>query len=745
MTGDNRQFFEKLLSTFNIEANEHIHTVVANLMELEKKPDLAKEKDALETICREVHSLKGASRAVNRTDIEKFCQEIEHCFASIKKQQTPIASAFDTLYHAFDLLKIMVNSPQGAADELTLSVVQSLYRIQGVSSVADIQPIAPKCKPVVDSSIKSVAPTIEPLVQENTVRVSTARLDALLLQAEEMLAIKSILTQRSFDLTELSQLVEQYNKQWGGYGRKNTTSKPVNQRLMEEWLGAHHAFMNALKTRCNQLSLAFEQDQRSVSPMVDSLLDSVKKTVMLPFETILRFFPKMARDISTAQGKRVELIVQGGEVEMDKRILEEIKEPLIHIVRNCVDHGIETVQVREKLKKPLPATIQIVISQLISDKVEITLSDDGAGIDVEKVKNSAVQLGFLSIEDAAQFTEKDALALILESGFSTQPTITEISGRGLGLAIVREKVERLNGQLTLQTEPGKGARFRIVLPLTLSAFLGIIVRASGKFFVIPVVNTDRVLRVDKQALKKIENAETITLEQEIIPILRLSETLAIPAETSQTNLLGKIPVVVISVRKRRIGLVVDEVVDAQEVFVRRLGKQLTRARAIVGATVLASGKVALILNVEDLIKRAVELTPRPIKSIDQSEDGKKLKQQAILVVEDSITSRMLLKNILEANGYRVWTATDGVEALKTLENETIDCVITDIEMPRMNGFELIAKIRDNPRLAELPTILVTSLETREDRRRGMDAGANVYLLKSRFEQDNLLEIVRRLL
>jgi two-component system chemotaxis sensor kinase CheA len=470
----------------------------------------------------------------------------------------------------------------------------------------------------------------------------------------------------------------------------------------------------------------------------------MKKACMLPFAPFLEIFPKLVRDISREQGKEVEWVSKGGEVAVDRRILQEIKDPLIHLVRNCLDHGIEKPEERKGKQKPPRGTVTLTVTQRDDNRVEILVSDDGAGVDAAKVRGAVVKLGLASPEEAAALDEPRLLSFLFQSGVSTSPLITDISGRGLGLAIVREKVEKLDGTVSVEARPDRGATFRIVLPLTLTTSRGILVRVQEYSFVLPTAHVERVVAVRKEEIKTVENRETIELAGQAVSLVRLESVLELPPRPAATDAAAPVPAVVLHAAGKRIAFLVDEISAEQEVLVKSLGPQLLHVRNVAGATVLGTGKVVLILNVPDLMQSAVRATAVPAKAGAVAGETTAARK-SILVAEDSITARTLLKGILESAGYNVKTAVDGLDALTTLRAEAFDAVVSDVDMPRMNGFDLTAKIRTDKKLSELPVVLVTALESRADRERGMDVGANAYLVKSSFDQSNLLEVVRRLI
>lgn len=592
-----------------------------------------------------------------------------------------------------------------------------------------------------------------------TVRISTAKLDALLLQAEEMLSVKLSLGQHLSDLRVVMNDIAHWKKEWSKFSGDTRTyqhSQKEGTQLNEqkltkrkydkliEFLDYNHEHVRTFESKLTELTRSSEHDHRFFSGLIQNLLENMKLLLMLPFTSLLQIIPKIIRDLSRDQGKETELEILGSEIEIDKRILEEMKDPLIHIIRNCIDHGIEKPDERKRLGKPSSGKVTVAISRVNSSKVEILVSDDGAGIDTTKLRDAAAHRGILSKDEAEKLSENQALSLVFMSDFSTSSIITDISGRGLGLSIVKEKVEKLGGMVSLDTRLSEGTSFRVVLPLTLASFRGIQVEVGDQIFVVPTMNVDSVLRLKKEEVKTVENLETIPLNGRAVSLVHLNDLLGLPPKVQPGKNSDYLNVMVLGADEKRVAFVIDSVLDELEVLVKGLGKQLTRVPNIAGATVLGSGQVVPILNVTDLMKSAVSVVTTPVKAAEAAEVGKEARN-SILIVEDSITSRTLLRNILESAGYRVKTTVDGADGFATLKTEDFDLVVADIQMPRMDGFELTEKIRADKKLADLPVVLVTGLETREDKERGIDAGANAYIVKSTFDKSNLLEVIERLI
>jgi len=599
----------------------------------------------------------------------------------------------------------------------------------------------------------------------DTVRIATTKLDSLLRQAEEMVAVKLVEGQRVVELREVVAGLEQWKKEWGKVmpaagalrqsgaemaltvasdeaTRRDSLASPATAVL--DFLNWNSEYIKELQEKMAALSRSAERDRHTIGGLVDNLLDDSKKLLMLPFSTMVAVFPKLVRDVSRELGKNAELAVHGGEVEIDKRILEEMKSPMVHLLRNAVDHGLETPAERVKAGKPERGTIRIDIMQM-GGQVEIVMADNGAGIDTAKVRAAAIR-GGAPAEEINALSERDALMLIFKSDLSTSLTVTELSGRGLGMAIVREKVEKLGGHISLESQPGNGTTFRISLPLTLATFRGILVRAAGQVFVLPTAHVAMAARIKSETIKTAGNTETISHYGRAVSLVHLADILEMP-RTKATVSSDFIPVVLLGSGDQPIAFSVDEVLDEQEVLIKSLGKPLVRVRNVEGVTVLGNGQVVPVLNVADLLKSARRggtgggIALAQVETKTTSEPNKK---RTVLVAEDSITSRLLLKNILESAGYLVTTAVDGIDALTTLRSGHFDLVVSDIDMPRMTGLDLTMAIRADARFGETPVVLVTARDSPEDRERGIDVGANAYVVKTSFDQSELLDVVRQL-
>ena len=732
MPAPEREFQQRLLATFREEAGEHVSAISGGLIDLEKSTAAEGRASIVEMIFREAHSLKGAARAVNQKEIETFCQSLEGAFARAKRGEMELtAEALDVMHdavHEIDRLlhhESIRHTPEGETP--TLANSKTIGEKTGEERQA----------------------------ADQTVRVPAAMLDRLLLQVEELVPASMAVAHRSGELRELLGELSQWKREWA---KSRMSARSVHEsidrdggapvssgpgvRKVLEFLQWNEEFVRGVDTRLAALTRSCARDQRSLGSMVDSLMRDTKLLLLRPFSTLTETYPRLVRDLCRQQGKEASLVIRGSDVEIDRRILQEIKDPLIHIVRNCIDHGIEAPALRADMGKGPRGTLDIVIEQKSANRVEIVISDDGAGIDTQRVREAVARSGLFDAAFVRDVSDADIVAFIFQSGVTTSPIVTDISGRGLGMAIVREKVERLGGDVSVETRAGAGTTFRLLLPLTVSTVRGLLVRAGEQSFVIPLSFVERVGLTKLDAVQTVESRATVLLSERPVSFVTLREVLEIPVGPSTGSPSTKVPIVVLAVSEKRIAFQVDEVIGEQEVLVKSLGPQLVRVRNIGGAAVLGTGKVVPILNVADLMKSAVKASHRASATPEVREPPQQ-RQRSVLVVDDSITARTLLKTILESAGYLVRTAVDGAEAFATLREADFDVVVSDVDMPRLNGFELTARIRADRKLADLPVILVTALESREDRERGIDVGANAYVVKSSFEQSNLLEIVRR--
>jgi len=744
MDNQDEAFLERLQQIFSQEAKEHVEHLAAGLLDLKKSRKGEEAQRLVETLFREAHSLKGASRSVNIPEIEEMCKAAEGVFGYYKNSKEAVPDArIDTMLEATDLLAELSLSDEEGRRALKPAVQNMIERIKSgmempekeeatnaPSEKADVPPVTEESIPEAVSTVREKAAkketpkktdkkTAAESMREETIRVPVKKLNAIMLQTEEMLFAKMVARRGIVGLEALLKEVKTLEKATEPGFAGNKKINEVEQLIRKE-----------IKRS--------KDDEREVGLMVDRLLEDLKQTLMLPFSTLFYALPKSVYDMAKSVGKEAVLEVVGGEIEIDRRILEEMRDPLIHLLRNAVDHGIETPEVRLKKGKPKSGTVKLLLSQKSASKVEIRVQDDGKGIDGEKLRDSAIRAGWIDREEARALEGENLLRLVFQSGVSTSGIVTDLSGRGLGLAIVQEKAERLGGEVRVKNLGGGGCEFSVLLPLTMATFRGVLTLVNGRTFIFPSIHVRRIIDKDAGKIKNIEGKAMVVIDHEAVAYHLLRDVLALGERKGDE---GGESLVVIESGGEMLAIAVDRVLHEEEVMVKSLGAQLVRVRNIAGAARLASDKSALILNVSDLFKTVGMVTG----SLPVHERSVSKKERKILVVEDSPTTRVLLQNILEMAGYLVVTAGDGLEAYEKLKSETVDLVVSDIDMPRMNGFELTESIRAEPEMSDLPVVLVTSLESSEDRERGMRAGANAYIVKSTFDQNNLMEKIRWLI
>jgi two-component system chemotaxis sensor kinase CheA len=502
----------------------------------------------------------------------------------------------------------------------------------------------------------------------------------------------------------------------------------------------HDAALRTLQDQARELLGHLALDRRTLGRAVDDLADELRRVRLTPAAGVLDLFPRMVHDLGHERGKDIDWIASGADLEVDRRVLEAVRAPLIHLVRNAIDHGIEMPDVRARAGKALRGRVVAGVAALEGGRIEIHVADDGAGIELARVRAAAVRAHLLTSDEAEALPDDRALELVYRSGLSTSPVITDLSGHGLGLAIVREQVERLGGQVHIETREGSGTTVRMILPATIATFRGLLVRAADASYLLPMDSVERAVRLAADDVQRVQGRETLSWNGLSLPVARLRDVLGVAGQAEPPESGSRMLCLVVRSGKERAGLVVDEILGDREVLVKAFAPPLIRVRNVAGAGLLGTGRVALILRLSDLVKSIAE-TSRPPAAAERARDARP--QAVILVVDDSITTRTMETSLLEAAGYQVRVAVDGVEAWTLLKSEAIDLVVSDVDMPRMDGFELTARIRADRALADVPVVLVTALESREDKERGIEVGANAYVIKSSFDQSNLLEIIRR--
>jgi two-component system chemotaxis sensor kinase CheA len=761
---------EELRTLYKEASADHIQKIEAGLLHLEKNPlDQAK----LELLLRETHSLKGDSRMLGVKDVETLTHQLEDILGAVKRSErvfTP--QVFECLYLGLDAVrKIAHEAVTGQA--AGISVFHVLAQLMGADSSDELPqtqetlaesngaasaqsmgepPLtfqdAVQTKEPVESAAEALAQVSD--YQIDTIRVESQKLDKLLTQASELAVTKGQMGDR---LAEIDQILGQ----WEEWNREAFVSRltfdELERRLQTPELQPLQNFYNLVESRLEQLGVLLNrlrattyEDNAKLETVANELESGIHSLRLLPFSTIFNLFPRTVRDLAKQQGKEVNLVIEGGDNSVDKRILEEMKDPLLHLLRNAIDHGIETPQERQSLGKPAIATIRLRGYQ-VGSTVSIEVIDDGRGLDVEAIKQAAVSRGVRSRQELAQMSTAEIQALIFAPGFSTRTAVTEISGRGVGLDVVRANVDRLKGNIQVEFTPHKGCLFRITMNSSLSTTDALIVRVSEHPYAIPVGFVEAMQLVSPQEVFATEGSQTLPFQGESVTVTWLADLLGLPVKTpTSTKALRAasktIPCIILRIGSERLALLVDVILEQQNIVLKPHSQLLKRIRNISGATILGTGEVCMVLNPPDLFKSArkaiVSVTVKELT--EQSQIKRK-----ILLVEDSIPIRTQMKRILEGAGYDVTAAVDGEDGFNKLRTGTFVAVVSDVQMPNLDGLELTAKIRQFQEYKDLPVILVTTLASQEDKRQGAEAGANAYITKGDFEQGILLDTLRTLI
>ena len=725
----------ELRNMFKIESAEHIQRLEESFLRLETEP---LNGAVLEEAFREAHSLKGAAHMLGLSGVETLSHRIEDILWSAKKGSVRLSSeVIDRFCKGLDAIRSLANEavtgePSGVIvsdelEQLTISPESAPACLgKGVqSSVIEEDNSELRFEP----SARHIE-IKEPAFGEfriDTIRVETHKLDKLMSQTGELSVTKLRVARRLADIEDVMMLWENISKH---FPKSGTEDKPE----IEQFKALLNTLKNAVYTDSSRLGL-----------IAAELEESISRIRLLPLSTIFNLFQRMARDLAKEKAKDVQLIIEGGDTAADKRIIEEMKDPLMHMVRNAVDHGIETPAERERKNKPRTGTITLKAYQTPSNVV-IEVSDDGQGLDIEAIKRAALKRKVVNETDLSSMPPSQIQALIFASGVSTSAFVSDISGRGVGLDVVRANVERLKGTIHIESLPDRGCTIRIQLPLTLATSRVMIVTVNNMKYALPVEHIQTTCLINRKDVFTLEGRRTIVFDKLPVPVADLSDLL----ELKGANPVGKghapqsetLPCIIISTGADKLGLFVKELLDEQEVVLKQYSSILKRARNISGSTILGAGEVCMVLNPYDLIKSAKK---KGAPTEEERPGAEAEARKSILVAEDSITVRTQMKRILEGAGYEVAVAVDGLEAFNKLGGSPFDALVSDIMMPNMDGLALTEKIRQDKKYKEMPVILVTSLASNEDRQRGMEAGANAYISKPSFDQKVLLDTLRRLI
>jgi len=746
---------ENLLNVFSNEASDYLTTLNNGLLQIEMS-QAAPDPDAIRELFRIAHSMKGAARAVGWQAIERVSHEMESIFQGVLDRKQVISpDVADSLYDGLDVIRRMIDADP--VDEETINEV-----IVQLGQWTDQPPL--QLKPKTDTTLeipriaesdnktkeRTQPPTMLLRPPEDGVRVAVRKLDQLMADAGELLVAQLRSETQQDTFRELREMHMHWQRDWRrtstAYLRlvrrlqESETEVPSELTTLLSFLDRNQQYLQRINRSFAQFEQTFAQDNMQLSLLAERMQEQVSNLRMMPLETISGSFQRMVRDMSRELGKRVHFEADGLGVEIDKTVLDALKDPLLHLIRNAVDHGLETPDERIAQGKDPVGYIWLTVEQR-SSEITIEVRDDGRGLSLERIRQKAISRGMLSTQEARALSDDDTRMLVFQSGLSTSEEVTTLSGRGLGLDIVRTRVETLRGRVSITSEQSQGTTVTLYVPVSLTRLRTITLRVGESRYALPSVVVERMETLPRSAIFIAAGQQMIEINEQTMRLASLAEVLGeatIPPEET-------IHVVVLRVADRTVAFAIDELLSETELVLKPLGRELLGAPLVAGAGLLGTGEIVIVLDPNELVRQASGLAFAPsalatLDNIPQIES-----QQRVLVVDDSITTRTLEKNILEVAGYEVYIAVDGIQARNFLRENEVDVVVTDIEMPHMNGLQLTQLIRNSAHTQNLPVIVLTSLHKPEQREAGMNAGANHYLVKTEFEQGELLRVLQQLL
>ena len=742
---------------FRMEAESQTAILAQGLLDLEKNTS---SDEKLETLMRASHSVKGAARIVGIDAVVAIAHELEDCFVAAQRRKIKLTSShIDLFLKAVDtIVKIAHHDEAETKQWLSKNqdVINDLKQqlnsvMSGEFAAIDDGGVAP----VVESVDQSTPPE-KPLqiaessanvaeasskatenIDERVIRINADRLTRIMGLSSEILVESGRLRPLTDSMmmlkrrhVELSNLLESV--------KESVDQIPVSERTRTQLLDAQRKLTDCRALLSERLVELDDYDRRN-SNLSSKIYNEVIASRMRPFSDGTQGLQRMVRDISRKLKKKVQLVIEGKDTPVDRDILEKVKAPLTHLVRNSIDHGIETPRVRKSNQKNEEGTIRLSASH-VGGMLTIVVEDDGQGVDLEILRKKSVSRKLAAKEIVSNLSEVELLEFLFLPDFSTKTKVTELSGRGVGLDVVRNLVQEMNGKVTVVNDEGQGLRFSLQLPLTLSVISTLLVDIAGEPYAFPLSRVDRLLSVTPEQVKMVEGRQYITDEEELVGLIPASHVLELPAAEIQYE---EFHVVVVSDRLSRYGIVVDRFIGQRELSVQSLDPRLGKVQDISAASLTEDGVPVLVIDVDDLVRSIDAMASGgPIGTLKPYTDVLSHKvRKRILVVDDSLTVREIERQLLESFGYRVDVAVDGMDGWNAVRRTKYQLIVTDVDMPRMDGIELVNSMKQDNQLRSLPIMIVSYKDRPEDRQRGLEAGADYYLTKGSFHDETLIEAV----
>ncbi|MEA1950860.1 MAG: hybrid sensor histidine kinase/response regulator [Planctomycetota bacterium] len=756
-----------LLELFREEVRTNVQSLNDGLIALEKD---ASDPTAIEPLMRAAHSIKGAARVVGVDSAVKLAHLLEECLVRAQDGKITLnADSIDVLLRGSDLLAGIGESVGPGLDDWLLARGSELEQLQGhLQLVADAkfsaekpekepprtaEPAAPPPDvpapttadpPPMDETHESPSngaaiPTLNTAEAGQVVRVTAENLTRLmglagetLVEARWLQPFSKSLLQLKREQTILAETLEELRQLPGA-------DEERREQLTDDALERLDECRRMVGERVGE----FENRARRADDLNSRLYHEVIASRLRPLRDGIQGFPRMVRDLARQMGKKVSYEVSGEMTDVDRDILEKLEAPLNHILRNAVDHGLEPIDEREAAGKAETCLLRIE-ARHNAGMLVLTIADDGRGIDLEKIRRRVVERNLADGQMAGDFSDSELLDFLFLPGFSTSEQVTEVSGRGVGMDVVHTMVHSVGGKIRIQTEPGRGTTVRIELPITLSVIRAVLVTIAGEAYAFPHNRIDRLVRLPQEELSSLEHRQHFTLDGRNVGTVLASQVLDLQGGSESDDDLS---VILFSNHSNQYGLVVGEFHGEHDLVVRPLDPRLGKVPNINAASILDDGSPVLIVDVDDLRSSIEKLlrSSRLRRTGEQTGDKHHARAKRILVVDDSITVREVQRQLLANEGYAVEVAVDGMEGFNSVRQGDFDLVITDIDMPRLNGIDLVSMIKKDSRLQAVPVVIVSYKDREEDRLRGLEAGANYYLTKSSFHDETLLGVVKELI
>jgi two-component system chemotaxis sensor kinase CheA len=693
----------RLRAMFAEELDDQLRVANASLIALEKSPS---NGDELRSLFRVMHTLKGAARAASLPSIEQLCHRLEALLASARDSGRALTrEELATLF--------------AGVDRLSAETVE----LRGANVPPDeIEPATPDNQPT-------------EMPRDAAIRIGQDRVNELFGITNRIVTAVARAESQPEALDALHETANRAASLWRRLRHRLDQQSESDRGLSRDVAALDDALTAIRRSSISLLGEAL-QSQRDLQRLATEASLGVRALRLRPFADAIEDLPRLVRDVAAATGKDVRIETHGEDVNADRVVLAHIRDALLHLVRNAIDHGIEDPDVRRARGKPQQGLIN-VSAGLIGDRIVVTVQDDGAGIDVAAIRRQLVARGEAGLTD-----DRSVARRLFLGGVSTRGTATDISGRGVGLDAVRAAADAIRGSVEVDWVTGVGTTLTIEAPLTMATVRAVIARSGNATVAIPAAYIERLMRVSPESLRTIDGR--FAIETGAAPAFVASVAGLLGPPLVDRPIEGPTPIALVCVGERQVALRVDEMIEEHEVVVRPIRAHGREAVPhISGAALLPEGSVALVLNMTTVVASALRGTGGLAAVAEKREIGEK--RRRVLVVDDSITTRTLEASVLEAAGYDVATAVDGADAWRVLQERGADLVVSDVEMPRMDGLQLCETIRGSQRFKNLPVVLVTALETAEHRMRGLEVGADAYLAKSSFDQEGLLTTIRDLL